>query len=164
MKQLTRFGLLLSTLTSAALAAGSSVWGDGRVTNIAGYDQEQSLHLGSIFTFLQGEYFAMIFLGIIIVVPALFALHYMVIGPMVFSHDRKKIYVFNLFHRIIHWIAAVAFIILVPTGLVIIFGASFGGGAFVILCKDLHGIGTIIFSIVVLPMFFYVGTLYVLAL
>ena len=154
MKHLTRYGLFLMGLLSVAFATDNPVWGAGRVTNITGYDQAQSLHLGALFTLLQSDYFGMIFLGIIIVVPALFALHYMVIGPMVFSHDRKKIYVFNLFHRIVHWIAAVAFMILVPTGLVIIFGDTFGGGAFVRLCKDLHGIGTLIFAVVVLPMFF----------
>ena len=33
------------------------------------------------------------------------------------------------------------------------FGSFFGGGSFVIMMKDLHGLSTIAFGIVVIPMF-----------
>jgi len=140
-------------LASVALAADSQIWGEMRIANIFGYGQEQSLKLGPLFTMLQHEYFTMIFLAILVGVPAVFLIHYMVIGPKVFSHDGKKIFAFSLFSRIIHQIAAVSFIVIVPTGFVIIFGDFFGGGTFVRLCKNLHGIFTIPFAIVVIPMF-----------
>ena len=42
---------------------------------------------------------------------------------------------------------------IVPTGFVIVFCEFFGGGTFVRACKNLHGIFTIPFAIVVIPMF-----------
>lgn len=143
----------LLTLTSAAFAADGTLWGDGRVTNIFGYGQEESLKLGPLFVMLQSEYFAKAFLAVLIAVPSAFLLHYLVIGPKVFSHDGKKIFVFGLFTRIVHQIAALSFIVLVPTGFIIVFGENFGGGSFVRLAKDLHGYATVSFAIVVIPMF-----------
>ncbi len=140
-------------LASVAFAADSQIWGEMRIANIFGYAQAESLKLGPLFTMLQHEYFTMIFLAILVGVPAVFLIHYMVIGPKVFSHDGKKIFAFSLFSRIIHQIAAVSFIVIVPTGFVIVFGDFFGGGTFVRLCKNLHGIFTIPFAIVVIPMF-----------
>jgi len=140
-------------LASVAFAADSQIWGEMRIANIFGYAQAESLKLGPLFTMLQHEYFTMIFLAILVGVPAVFLIHYMVIGPKVFSHDGKKIFAFSLFSRIIHQIAAVSFIVIVPTGFVIVFGDFFGGGTFVRLCKNLHGIFTVPFAIVVIPMF-----------
>lgn len=139
-------------LASAAFAADSQIWDAMRVQNILGFGQEETLKLGQLFTMLQANYFVQIFLVILIGVPAVFSIHYLIIGPKVFSHDGKKIYAFDLFSRIIHQIAAIAFIVLVPTGFIIVFGAYFGGGNFVTLMKDLHGIATIPFAIVVIPM------------
>jgi formate dehydrogenase subunit gamma len=93
-----------------------------------GYGQEGTLKLGEFFTMLQGNYFAKIFLIILVGVPACFVLHYIIIGPKVFSHDGKKIYAFSLLSRVIHQIAAISFIVLVPTGFIIIYGTYFGGG------------------------------------
>ncbi|MBE0492345.1 MAG: formate dehydrogenase subunit gamma [Sulfurospirillum sp.] len=140
-------------LASAAFAAESQIWGDGRVLNIFGYGQVESLKLGPLFTMLQKEYFEVIFFGILVGVPSAFFLHYLIIGPKVFPHGGKKIYVFNLFHRFIHQIAALSFIVIVPTGFIIIFGAQLGGGSLVRLAKDMHGLATIPFAIVVIPMF-----------
>lgn len=64
----------------------------------------------------------------------------------------KKIHVFTLFHRVIHWLAAISFLVLVPTGFVMVFGTTFGGGEFVRVCKELHAISTVLFSISVIPM------------
>ncbi len=140
-------------LASVAYAADSQIWGEMRVENILAYGKEGSLKLGSLFTMLQSNYFAKIFLAILVGVPSVFLLHYLVIGPKVFSHDGKKIYAFNIFHRIVHQIAAISFIVLVPTGFIMTFGSTFGGGEFVRMMKDLHGLATVTFAIVVIPMF-----------
>lgn len=86
-------------------------------------------------------------------IPAVFLLHYLIIGPKVFPHDGKKIYIFSLFQRFIHQVAALAFIVLVPTGFMIVFGSELGGGPLIVLAKDLHALATIPFAIVVIPMF-----------
>ncbi|WP_191321654.1 formate dehydrogenase subunit gamma [Malaciobacter halophilus] len=144
--------IIFLALTTAAFAADSAIYGEELVTNILGYDKEGSLHLGQWFTILQGKYFSIAFLAILFGVPAVFALHYFIIGPKVFSHDRKKIHVFNLFHRFIHWLAGFSFLVLIPTGFIMIFGSFFGGGTFVEVSKELHAISTVFFAIAVVPM------------
>ncbi|PLY06211.1 MAG: formate dehydrogenase subunit gamma [Arcobacter sp.] len=144
--------LVLSTLAFGA-NADSAIWGKELIPNILGYDKEGSLHLGYFFTLLQGTYFKPVFLGVLLGVPAVFFIHYMIIGPMIFSHDRKKIYVFTLFNRIIHAIAGIAFMLLIPTGLVMMFGTTFGGGEFVRACKEIHAISTLLFIVSIFPMF-----------
>jgi len=153
MKKIVYLFIALLALASVAFAADSQIWGEMRIANIFGYGQEQSLKLGPLFTMLQHEYFVKIFLAILVLVPAAFLTHYKIIGPKVFPHDGKKIQAFSLYNRIIHQVAAVSFIVIVPTGFVIVFGSFFGGGMFVTLCKNLHGIFTIPFAIVVIPMF-----------
>ncbi|WP_420977814.1 formate dehydrogenase N subunit beta transmembrane domain-containing protein, partial [Campylobacter coli] len=97
----------------------TQIWDFHRITNIPNYDT-----FGKLWTTLQGEYIATIALIAIIAVLSAFALHYMVIGPKQFSHDGKKIYAFSLFERIFHFIAAISWVILVPTGFVMMFGAT----------------------------------------
>lgn len=145
--------IALLGFASVAIAADSQIWGEMRIQNILGYGQEESLKLGPLFTMLQHEYFTKIFLAILVLVPAAFLTHYKIIGPKVFPHDGKKIQAFSLYNRIIHQVAAVSFIVIVPTGFVIVFGDFFGGGVFVRMCKNLHGVFTIPFAIVVIPMF-----------
>lgn len=145
--------LVLSTLAFGA-NADSAIYGKDLIPNILGYDKEGSLHLGYYFTLLQSTYFKPLFFGVLVGVPAVFFIHYMVIGPMIFSHDRKKIYVFTLFNRIVHAIAAIAFMIIIPTGLIMMYGSVFGGGAFVRVCKEIHAISTLLFIVSVVPMFF----------
>lgn len=145
--------LLLPLMVLAASAAENPIWGEGRITNILGYGKEGSTNLGPLFTLLQSQYFGPVFLAIIIGVPAVFLAHYLIVGPKVFPHGGKKIKIFSLFNRSIHQIAAISFIVIVPTGIVMVFGSFFGGGTFVRLCKDLHGLFTIPFAIVVIPMF-----------
>lgn len=146
--------VLFLTLASAAIAAdaSSAIFGKDLIPNILAYDKEGTLHLGKWFTLLQSTYFKPIFLGVLIGVPTVFFIHYKIIGPMIFSHDRKKIFVFSVFNRIIHTIAAIAFILIVPTGFIIVFGTTFGGGEFVRISKDIHAIATILFVISVIPM------------
>lgn len=153
MKKYIYMFIALLGFASVALAADSQIWGEMRIQNILGYGQEESLKLGPLFTMLQHEYFTKIFLAILVLVPAAFLTHYKIIGPKVFPHDGKKIQAFSLYNRIIHQVAAVSFIVIVPTGFVIVFGDFFGGGMFVRACKHLHGIFTIPFAIVVIPMF-----------
>ena len=109
-------------------------------------------NFGEVFTLLQHEWFWKGFLISLFLVPVAGAIHYMIIGPKVFSHDGKKIYAFSLFMRVMHNLAALAFLILIPTGFIMAFGEFFGGGMFVRICKHLHGIATPIFAITVLPM------------
>jgi len=153
MKKLLILSLVLGLAVIGAYAVESQIWGAMRVPNILGYGQEESLKLGPLFTMLQHEYFVKIFLAILVLVPAAFLTHYKIIGPKVFPHDGKKIQAFSLYNRIIHQVAAVSFIVIVPTGFVIVFGDFFGGGVFVRMCKNLHGVFTIPFAIVVIPMF-----------
>ena len=131
----------------------SAIFGQDLVLNMLASEKAGYLDIGSLFTLLQGTYFKPLFLGILIGVPLIFFIHYMIIGPMIFSHDRKKIYVFTIFNRIVHTIAAIAFMLLIPTGLVIMFGATFGGGEFVRTCKEIHAISTLLFIVSVIPMF-----------
>ena len=149
--------ILLALLAFSTLAFGASesaIWGNMIIDNILAYDKEGSLHLGALFTLMQSTYFKPLFLGVLVGIPAIFFLHYMVIGPMIFSHDRKKIYVFTFFNRMIHSMAGVAFILLIPTGLIMMFGSLFGGGEFVRISKEIHAITTLLFIISIVPMFF----------
>jgi len=152
MRKLVYLFIATFCLASVAYAADSQIWGEMRIANILGYGQEQSLKLGPLFTMLQGKYFTPAFLAVLVLVPAVFYAHYAIVGPKVFPHDGKKIQAFSFYNRFIHQVAAISFIVIVPTGFVMIFGSFFGGGAFVTLCKNLHGIFTIPFAIVVVPM------------
>lgn len=129
----------------------SKIWGSDRVTNIAGYEGG----LGDLFTYLQGNnYFAygvaLALLGVLLA----FTLHFLLIGPKHFSHDGKKVYAFNIVERLSHGLAGISWIVLVPTGVIMMWGSFFGGGAFVRFAKNSHGIATILFAVAVLPMLF----------
>ncbi|AQW81479.1 formate dehydrogenase subunit gamma [Campylobacter pinnipediorum] len=130
----------------------SNVWASARVENIKGYEGG----FGELFTFLQGnEYFAY---GVVIAVLGVligFTLHFLVVGPKHFSHDGKKVYAFNIIERVMHGIAAVSWIVLVPTGIIMMWGSAFGGGTFVRLMKNSHGIATLFFAFSVIPLFLY---------
>ncbi|MCI6988390.1 MAG: formate dehydrogenase subunit gamma [Campylobacter sp.] len=129
----------------------SPVWGEGRVTNIPSYYDG----FAPFFVNWQANgYFSWLTAGAIVAVIVAFVGHYAIVGPKSFSHNHGKIYAFSTFERIVHLVAAVAWVVLVPTGIIIMFGETFGGGFFVRVCKNLHGLATIAFAIVVLPMFF----------
>lgn len=142
-------------LASAAFAADSQIWGTMIITNILEYGKEHSTNLGPLFTTLQSEYFGKIFLAILLGVPLVFLAHYVVFGPKKFSHDGEKIYIFSVFKRVIHLLAAVSFIILVPTGFMIVFAKYLGGGTLVETARHLHGIASVIFLVSVIPMFLF---------
>lgn len=130
----------------------SPLWGKNLFEDILNYGRADSLQLGVYFTILQSEYFKPLFFGVLFGVPVAFFLHYLIIGPQSFNHDGKKILVFTMFNRIIHAIAGISFVLLVPTGLIIMFGTTFSAG-FVAVSKDIHTISTLLFIIAVFPMF-----------
>lgn len=100
---------------------------------------------GEWFMYLQANYFATIFFVIIVAVPLAFFGHYMLIGQKKFEHSRA-IKVFSTYNIIIHWCAAVPFVLLCLTGLIMMFGDKLGGGAFVRFARDVHAIATCIFA------------------
>ena len=123
------------------LVSGGEIYG---IRGIAG--------LGELFTVLQNRYFKIIFLLIIIFVPLAFFGHFMIVGQRKFNHH-KKLKVFSKFNIIVHWGAAIPFILICLTGLVMVFGTNFGGGFFVRLARDVHGLSTIVFVIFGILMF-----------
>ncbi len=108
---------------------------------------------GSKFVFLQVDYFKLLFLIIIISTILLFLIHYILVGAKEFDENGEKIKFFNIFNRFIHWLAAFAFVLLVPTGIIIVFAKYFGGGIFVRSMRVLHDIGAFLFAISIVPLF-----------
>jgi formate dehydrogenase subunit gamma len=109
---------------------------------------------GQLFTQLQEVLFGRIFLLVMTIIPCVFLLHYMVIGPKRFAHDGPQVFFFGLLSRIVHWIAAASFSFLVLTGLMVIFAKPLGGGTLVIGGRLVHIASGIIFTIAAIPMFF----------
>lgn len=107
---------------------------------------------GELFVYLQTHWVKLLFLIVLIAVPSVFLIHYLIIGPKIFSHKGRRFLIFPSWQRIIHWIAAASWLLLVPTGFIVIYGAFFGGGPFVRIARYLHVIGAVLFAIVVLPM------------
>lgn len=127
----------------------SEIWGKGRFLNIDTYANG----FAPFFVKIQSNgYFAMLCAIAIIAVISAFVAHYAIVGPKHFSHNNGKIYAFSKIERIVHLIAAISWTILVPTGIIMMFGEEFGGGFFVRLCKILHDIATIAFVLVIVPM------------
>ena len=67
---------------------------------------------GEVFTFLQREWFWKGFLIALFLVPIAGGVHYMMIGPKVFSHDGKKIFAFSVLMRVMHNLAAISFLVM----------------------------------------------------
>ncbi len=108
---------------------------------------------GQMFTALQGVWFWKIFLAVISIIPALFLIHYLIIGAKRFAHDGEYVYFFNLFNRVVHFFAALSFSLLVITGLAVVFGSFFGGGGFVRMARYVHLIAAMVFILPGLLMF-----------
>lgn len=117
-----------------------------------GIGSPNSQGLGEIFTLLQGHYFATIFGILVILVPLAFLGHFMLIGQKKFNHG-KKIRVFSSYNIAVHWCAAIPFVLLCLTGLVMVFGDKLGGGGLVRFARDVHGIVTIVFAVFGVLMF-----------
>jgi len=144
--------LFFSTFLFGA-QADSSIWGRDLLTHILEYDKEGSLHMGHWFTVIQSTYVKPLLLFVLIAIPLAFIIHYVMVGPKRFDHSGKSIMMFPLFKRINHALAAISFIVIVPTGIIMIFGSTFGGGTFVRFCKEAHAIAAPLFLISVIPMF-----------
>ena len=145
------FAFVLPLFATGENQRNSDIWGVARITNINLYDSG----FAPLWLELQGKgYFAYALAILVLAVIVVFALHYIIVGAKVFSHHGQKIYVFNAITRAMHALAAISWMILVPTGAIMMWGESFGSGAFVRFCKNAHGIATIVFCICVLPLFF----------
>lgn len=119
------------------------------ITNITQYNQG----FGEKFLHFQTEWFKPLFGYMAIGVIAVFLLHYLIIGPKKFSHEGRQFYIFSLFIRVVHWIAAIGFILIIPTGFMIVFGDALGGGTPIRYARYLHTIGTVFFAVSIIPMF-----------
>ena len=76
--------------------------------------------LGELFTMLQEKYFAIIFLCVLLFVPLAFFGHYKIIGARKYNHH-NKLQVFSKYNIIVHWFAALPFVLICITGLMMIF-------------------------------------------
>ncbi len=105
-----------------------------------------------------GGVFAWVTLGAAVATILAFSIHYAIIGARHYKHGGTKVLAFPLYQRVIHAVAALSWVVLVPTGLIMMFGSTFGGGTFVRFCKNAHIIANFAFCVAVLPMFFmFVG-------
>ena len=95
--------------------------------------------LGELFTMLQEKYFAIIFLCVLLFVPLAFFGHYKIIGARKYNHH-NKLQVFSKYNIIVHWFAALPFVLICITGLMMIFGDKLGGGALGIRLLTRHAI------------------------
>ncbi len=151
----TRYLSLIMLLSAFLFGAESdnSIWGKDLLTSILEYDKEGSLHMGHYFTLIQSTFVKPLLLFVLTAIPLAFIVHYLIVGPKRFDHSGKSIMMFPLFKRINHGIAAISFMIIIPTGVIMIFGSTFGGGTFVRFCKEAHAIAAPLFFIAVIPMF-----------
>jgi formate dehydrogenase subunit gamma len=134
----------------AGLAPGSSA---DYYHSLIGFITGDWQGLGKLFTFLQSQWFWKVFLTIITAVPAVFLVHYLVIGAKHFDHDGEKVFFFPLLIRVVHFIAAVSFVLLVMTGLMIIFGGYLGGGRLIMTARYVHLVSAMAFVVPALLMF-----------
>lgn len=110
--------------------------------------------LGEAFTILQGKFFAPIFFGVIVLVLLVFFGHYKIVGAKKFDHHGKKYKVFSKYNIIVHWGAAIPFVLICITGLMMVFGDKLGGGTPIKLAKNIHFLATFVFIIFGVLMFF----------
>lgn len=129
------------------------IYGLKQVEAIRDWGLGDGVGLGELFTFLQANYFADIFLAILILVPLAFLGHFVVIGRRKFNHH-KTLKVFSNYNIMIHWLTAIPFMLVCITGLIMVFGSHFGGGGFVRLARDVHAIATCFVVIFGALMFF----------
>ncbi len=137
---LLTMGIVSAWAMSAAEVGSSSDYYRTLIQSITG-DWEK---FGGLFTYIQGnEYFMMAFLAIITVIPVVFALHVLIVGAKHFDHGGNQILFFPLFARIVHFIGALSFTLLTISGLLIVCGQFFGGGALIRTARYVHIIGAL---------------------
>jgi len=108
---------------------------------------------GQLFTSLQSDLFNRIFLLILTLIPAVFLLHYIIIGAKHFDHNGPDVFFFSIFTRMVHWLAALSFSLLVITGLLVIFGKFVGGGTLVMTGRSVHLVSAMVFAVTAVLMF-----------
>ena len=108
---------------------------------------------GQMFTSLQSGLVSRIFLFVLTLIPALFLIHYIVIGAKHFDHKGPDVLFFPAFIRLVHWLAAISFSLLVITGLMVIFGKLLGGGTFVMSGRNVHLVSALLFAVTAVFMF-----------
>lgn len=108
---------------------------------------------GQVFTHLQAHLFGRIFLAVLVLVPAAYLLHLLIIGAKKFSHDAPEVLFFRIGVRLIHLVAAVSFSLIVLTGLMMVFGRFLGGGLPVRIGRYIHIYAAIVFSVDALLLF-----------
>jgi formate dehydrogenase subunit gamma len=128
--------------------AGSPLQSSEMLSNILQYKQGY----GAQFLHFQTEWFKPLFMYIGLGVLVVFLLHYLIIGPKKFSHEGRQFYIFSLFMRIVHWIAAIGFVLIIPTGFMMVFAKYLGGGDLVLYARYVHSIGTVFFALSLMPM------------
>ena len=158
MQRLIASGILVMVVYAATLIIGTAVAAPNSFTGLNQYLSSEFYselyggitgnwqQYGQLFTQLQGDIFWKIFLGVITIIPTIFFLHFIIIGAKKFSHEGPEILFFSWFARLIHWIGALSFTLLVVTGLLIIFGSFFGGGTFIRSARHIHILSAIVFS------------------
>ena len=101
---------------------------------------------GRQFTDMQAHLFRHLFLLVLTILPAVFLVHFLVIGAKRFSHTGERVLFFPAFVRFIHWMAALSFTLLALTGLMVIFGKYVGGGGLVMTGRTVHFISALVFT------------------
>ena len=159
MRRLIVSGVLVMVVYAVALVIGTAIAAPSSMSGVTQFFNPQMYgelyggitgdwqQFGQLFTQLQSEWFWKIFLGIITVVPVVFLLHYVVVGPKIFSHDGPQIKFFSRFMIIIHWLGAAGFVACAFTGLLIIFGTYLGGGSLIRFARYIHIAGALLFVI-----------------
>jgi formate dehydrogenase subunit gamma len=138
----------LAMQDGSAGRAGNPLQSSEMLSNILQYNQGY----GAKFLHFQTEWFKPLFMYIGLGVLVVFLLHYLIIGPKKFSHEGRQFYIFSLFMRIVHWIAAIGFVLIIPTGFMMVFAKYLGGGDLVLYARYVHSIGTVFFALSLIPM------------
>ncbi|MBW1646288.1 MAG: formate dehydrogenase subunit gamma [Deltaproteobacteria bacterium] len=99
---------------------------------------------GQFFIMMQ-RVFSPLFLGVLLVMVVLFAAHYVLVGAKNFDHEGEKVFYYSILCRLVHALAAASFTILVFSGLLIIFGKVFHGGALVRTARYFHAPAAVVF-------------------
>ena len=150
---------LVLMLTMVAAASGTALcqnqllFSPGYQSITAAFSQFKGIitgdwqHYGELFTRWQSGLFRQIFFWTVVSLPVVFLLHYLAIGPKSFSHDKGEVFYFSVFARLVHWIAAIFFTLLVVSGLSMVFGKVLGGGSLVRTARYIHIVSALIFAI-----------------
>ena len=120
----------------------NTVLGYEKITEVFTGDWQK---YGQPFMVIQKNYVKSVYSGVILAVVGAFLLHYLLIGPKKFSHEGRKVLVFNIFNRIVHWFTAVSFLVIFLSGLSIIFGKYLGGGSLVLFLRYAHSTAALVF-------------------